>query len=296
MSCVERWLVTGASGQLGGHILREVGRDGTDKNLLALAGHGAVGQNVQVLRIDLRDEQALRSAVDDFRPTHVVHAGAMTAVSEAYERPKEAEKINIYATRVLADAAQLCAARFVFISTDMVFDGTAPPYRESDPPRPLSQYGRSKVAAELLLAGRAQVLTVRLPLMYGFACWGRETTFSKQVAALRRGEPLKLFVDEWRTPIWVADAARAVIGLARSEVSGLIHVGGPERLSRYELIEKAAALLGVADPNLQAVSRLSIAAAEPRPADLSLDGSVFLRTLPDLAPQPLSAAALEPPR
>jgi dTDP-4-dehydrorhamnose reductase len=295
MSREERWLVTGASGQLGGHILRELAADGTDKEVLALAGRGAVDQSVQVLRVDLRDENALRGTVDNFRPTHVVHAGAMTAVSDACERPKEAERINIYATRVLADAAQLCAARFVFISTDMVFDGTAAPYRESDQPRPVSQYGRTKAAAELLLANRTDVLTVRLPLMYGFACGGRETTFSKQVAALRRGEPLKLFVDEWRTPIWVADAARAVIGLARSTISGLIHVAGPERLSRYELIERTAALLGIANPQLESVSRLSIAATEPRPADLSLDCSTFRSQFPALAPQELGTAALQAP-
>jgi dTDP-4-dehydrorhamnose reductase len=295
MSPHERWLVTGASGQLGGHIVRLLSTDPSDKTLLALAGRGPVGQDMQVLRIDLRDERALQGCVDDFRPTHIVHAGAMTAVADAYERPREAEETNICATRTLADAAKRSAARFVFISTDMVFDGTAAPYRETDPPRPLSRYGRTKAAAELLLAGRAQLLTIRLPLIYGFACWGRETTFSRQLATLTRGEPLKLFADEWRTPIWVQDAARAVIGLARSDVSGLLHVAGPERLSRYELIEKAAALLGVPNPDLQAVSRLSMAAPEPRPADLSLDCSAFRNAFPALAPQALAASMLQAP-
>ncbi|HRT41327.1 MAG TPA: SDR family oxidoreductase [Phycisphaerae bacterium] len=289
MSDNERWLVTGASGQLGGHLLRQLKRDTVNKTLLALAGRGPVDENVKTLRVDLANEQDLRRAVDDFRPTHVVHAGAITAVSDAYQRPQDAERVNTYATRVLADAAELCAARFVFISTDMVFDGTAAPYRESDPPRPLSHYGRTKAAAELLLVGRAHVLIIRLPLMYGLPCGARETTFSRQLAAVRRGEPLKLFVDEWRTPVWIQDAARAVIGLARTGLTGLIHVAGPERLSRFDLIERIVAAMGIADAKLQPVSRLSIAAPEPRPADLSLDCGLLRSSFPELAPRPVAA-------
>jgi dTDP-4-dehydrorhamnose reductase len=290
----ERCLITGASGQLGGHVIRQLAESDGLHGLLALAGRGDVGTpGVEVRRVDLRDANALRACVAEYRPTHVVHLGAMTAVTDAFAHPQEAELVNTAATRVLAEAAAAAGARFLFSSTDMVFDGTAAPYRETDQPNPLSQYGRTKVAAERLLVSRPDVLVVRLPLMYGFAATPRSTTFANQIGALRRGETVRLFTDEFRTPIWLPDAARAVIALARSGCNGLVHVAGPERLSRYELVAACAKRLGIGNPKLEPISRLSIAAPEPRPADLSLHYALFRSMFPSLAPKPISEAALE---
>ncbi len=291
----ERWLITGAGGQLGSHVVRQLVAGSADLTILALVGRHELDQpGVQAQRVDLADGDALHAAATAFRPTHVVHLGAMTAVGECHARPADAEKINVDATRVLAEATP--RARFVFSSTDMVFDGQGAPYCESDPPRPLSRYGQTKVAAERLLAGFGHALVVRIPLMYGFPCCRRETTFVQQIASLRGGQTLRLFTDEFRTPIWLADAARAVIGLARSDLTGIVHVAGPERLSRYELIARSAALLGISHPNVEAISRLGIAAGEPRPADLSLDGRRFVDLFPDLAPGPLRAEVFDPGR
>jgi dTDP-4-dehydrorhamnose reductase len=169
----------------------------------------------------------------------------------------------------------------------MVFAGDAAPYCESDPPQPLSRYAQTKLAAEQFLTGCRHVATVRLPLMYGFPCGSRATTFVKQIAALRAGEPLSLFADEFRTPVWLVDAARVLIGLARSDFTGLIHVAGPDRLSRYELIANCAALLNIAAPRLVPISRHDGDAPEPRPEDLSLDASHFQALFPNLCPGPL---------
>jgi dTDP-4-dehydrorhamnose reductase len=290
----ERWLVTGASGQLGGHVLRQLAlEDGAD-DILALAGQGDVGTlGVKTQRVNLARGDTLCACVEAFRPTHVIHLGAMTAVADCYARPDEAYGVNATATQVLAEAAEDAQARLVFASTDMVFDGTAAPYRETDPPGPLSVYGMTKLAAERALADFDQALVVRLPLMYGLPCAARETTFVRQLAALRSGQPVRLFTDEFRTPVWLADVARAVIGLARSDLRGVIHVAGPERLSRYELVARCAKLLGVARPNLVPVSRLDIQAPEPRPADLSLDGSQFGSLFAHLMPGPIRPAVLE---
>ncbi len=288
----ERWLITGASGQLGSHVVRQLAADAARPALLALVGGQDVGTpGVRVARVELADSGALGRCVGDCRPTHVLHLGAMTAVADCHARPEAAEAVNTTATRVLAEAAADCAARFVFASTDMVFGGDAAPYREADPSRPLSHYGRTKAAAERALLARGDALVVRIPLLYGFPCNGRETTFVTQMAALRNGEPLRLFTNEFRTPVWLADAARALIGLARGELTGVIHVAGPERLSRYALIARCARLLDIAAPKLIAVSRADMPAPEPRPADLSLDGSRFARLSPQLVPGSLRAEA-----
>ena len=283
-----RWIVTGASGQLGSHVVRQLAMRG--EPILGLARGGDCGTpGVAMRAIELADVDQLRQAVRELRPTRVVHAGAMSAVADCLADPPRAERCNVEASRVLAEATAEVGGRMVFTSTDMVFDGTRPPYRESDPTNPLSAYGRSKARAEQALLAFAHTVVVRIPLMYGFALNGRRTTFSNQIAALRAGEPLKLFNDEWRTCVWLADAARALIGLACSDYAGLIHIAGPERLSRLELITRCADLLGAQNRNLVPISRLAAPAPEPRPADLSLDGSRFNALLPSFVPGPLRA-------
>ncbi|MFQ5805488.1 MAG: SDR family oxidoreductase [Phycisphaerae bacterium] len=290
MMAAQRWLVTGASGQLGGHVVRQLARETAGADILALALRSEVGTaGVRVARTDFADLDGLGKCVAEFRPTHIVHTGAVTAVGDCCARPEAATRVNTDATCVLAETAAGCQARLVFISTDMVFAGDEAPYRETDRPRPLSHYGRTKAAAERLLVGFERTLVVRLPLLYGFACTRRETTFAKQIAALRSGEPLRLFTDEYRTPVWLPDAAAALIGLARSELTGVIHVAGPKRLSRFEMVGRFARLLNVPDPKLEPASRHSIDASEPRPEDLSLDGARFAKLFPRLAPGPIRA-------
>ncbi len=306
----ERWLITGAAGQLGAHLVRQLAdrdsgdpppvlacyspRTATDAGSVAIAGGLAdiPPPTRQIAHLDFADFDALWRAVRSFRPTFLIHAAAMSAVGDCFARPLDADRINTQATAILAAAADACGAHLVYTSTDMVFDGTSAPYRESDPPRPLSRYGWTKAAAETVLAAHPRALVVRIPLMYGLPARPRTTTFLSQLAALHAGQPLRLFTDEFRTPLWLADAARALIGLARSGHTGLLHVTGPERLSRFDLIARCAALLGLSPANLVPISRLSIPSAEPRPADLSLDGSLFLREFPTLAPGPLRLAAL----
>lgn len=288
----ERWLITGASGQLGGHVVRRLAQRMPPGNILAVVGKGNIAQKgVTVRRVDLANRDAVRKCVHSFRPTHVLHLGGITAVGEAYTKPELANRINVAGTRDLAECVAASGGRLVYSSTDMVFDGANPPYRETDTPNPMSHYGRTKAAAERIVAGFDHTLVVRLPLMYGFPCTARQTTFVRQIESLRRGESLKLFIDEFRTPVWLGDAAEAIIALAQSDLTGVLHVAGPHRLSRYEMIEQFARVLGVPKPNLEPISRLSITAPEPRPADLSLVAERFAHTLAHLVPGPIRGEA-----
>ena len=286
----ERWFVTGAAGQLGGHVLRALLSEGRDEiEILVLIRSVATGMpHVREVQIDLADIDALTDCVRRWRPTHIVHAGAVSAVGACRQDPQAARRVNTEATIALAEAAADVGARMLYTSTDMVFDGEHAPYRESDPPAPVNVYGRTKADAEQALLGREHVVIVRLPLLYGLPVTARSTTFVQQLSAARSGEPVRLFDDEYRTPVFLPDAARAAIALTREGPAGqVIHVSGPQRLSRYELIERVVELLGIRGARLERVSRLSIASPEPRPADLSLDGSRFCSMFPQLAPRPL---------
>lgn len=289
---MESWLVTGATGQLGGHLLHALARDPAPKRVFAHArvAGTTVQPSVGTIAVDLLDSPALTDCVSKLRLTHILHTAAMTAVNDCFADPAAARRANTDATRTIACAAQACGARVIFTSTDMVFAGDAAPYCESDPPAPLSEYGRTKAAAERALIQFPNTLTVRIPLLFGTPKNDRRTTFAAQLAALRSRQPLKLFTDEHRTPLWLPDAAAALIALTRSDLGGVIHIAGPQRLSRLELIEQVAAALQIESPNIVPISRLSIDSLEPRPADLALDATHFRAHFPSLPPHTVMQA------
>jgi dTDP-4-dehydrorhamnose reductase len=274
-----RILVTGASGQLGSYLLRELG--GRAAAVAAWSGtpRGDLF-GVPLRPVDLADADALAVAFREARPAVVVHAGALARVGDCHRDPARAERVNARGTAVLAELAAEAGARLVYVSTDLVFDGERGGYGEEDPPAPLSVYGRSKAAAERAVLAVPGGSVVRVSLLFGPSLTGRSAFFGEQVAALRAGRPVTLFADEWRTPLSLGVAARALLDVALSDFTGLLHLGGPERLSRLGMGQRLAAVLG-ADPSaIVAVRREQAPAAEPRPRDTSLNSSRWRELFP----------------
>ncbi len=133
-------------------------------------------------------------------------------------------------------AAQESGARIVFLSSDQVFDGRCGGYVESDPPNPIHVYGRTKLAAEQAIAEAGPSATVlRLSIVFGPSPQGNRSCSEQILRALERGSRPRLFDDEFRTPIFAADIGSAISELVLRQDVGLLHLGGPDRVSRYEL-------------------------------------------------------------
>jgi dTDP-4-dehydrorhamnose reductase len=267
-----RFLVTGASGQVGAYLLHALGRAG----LPAVAWSGSRAGELFGFRlrpVDLGHTESLAAAFREAGPACVIHAAAHATIAQCARAPEAAWQVNVEATRRLADLAAAAGARFVLLSTDLVFDGERPSYREEDEPSPLSTYGRTKVAAERAVLAHPRGAVLRLSLLYGPALGGRPSFFDEQVAALRQGRPCPLFEDEWRTPLDLVTAAQGILDVARSDFRGVLHMGGPERMSRLEMGHRLATFLG-ADPSVFVPAvRAQAASPEPRPRDVSLDSS-----------------------
>jgi dTDP-4-dehydrorhamnose reductase len=265
------WLVTGAGGQVGSVLLRQLAQLGVDA-VGTVSPWGPRPPGVRTEAIDLLDAGGVAQLIDRLAPERLVHAAAFTHVANAHRDPRLAERVNVEITRTLATLAARHDRRFVFLSTDMVFDGEQAPYAEDDAPQPGTVYGRTKLAAEraALATPGANAVVIRVPLLYGLPAVERPTTFRSLVDALHARKPVQLFEDEVRTPLWLEDAARAVRCVTDSEVTGILHAAGPEPLSRLRMGELLAAALGIRDPQLEPTSRLSARDAEPRPRDLSL--------------------------
>lgn len=279
---IMRIVVTGASGQLGCHLLREL-TGSTQHRVRAWSGAARGDRSGLELRpVDLTDPAAVETALGEADPEIIIHAAAMSLAEAVRLNPEQAWKVNVDGTTRLADWCRERGRRLVFTSTDMVFDGNRGWYGESDPPNPILAYGRTKAAAEAVVQSVSRGLVVRISLLYGPTSTGRGSFFDRAIANLKAGQPQAFFEDEFRTPLDYTTAARAILQLAEGEAVGIVHAAGRDGVSRYQLMRRAAESLGIDSRLVRANRREDVPLIEPRPADLSLRTDLLASLLPDL--------------
>jgi dTDP-4-dehydrorhamnose reductase len=285
-----RVVLTGASGQLGSYVVGRLVAGGHD--VAAWSGaRGGERAGVALRPVDLADAAATERALAEADPEAIIHAAALSAVEEVRRDPVRGRAVNIEATARLAGWCARRGRRIVYTSTDLVFDGSRPWYREDDPARPVLAYGRTKLDAEPAVLATPGALVARLSLLYGASRSDQPSYLDRTFEGLRRGEPQTFFEDEYRTPLDLATAADALVRLLQSDVTGLVHVAGRERLSRFELARRAAVALGLDTGLVLANRQRDLPTAEPRPADVSLDSARLAVLLPDLDRPTAEAAA-----
>jgi dTDP-4-dehydrorhamnose reductase len=278
-------LVTGAGGLLGGRIAALLAERGFD--VMAARQHTPAPEGLRELAEDLVPPEGLTRLLDEACPEAVVHAAVMGRADRCEERPDLAQAMNALLPGALARLCQDRSIRLIALSTDLVFDGSHPPYREHDPPAPLSVYGRTKLAGEeAALAACPAAAIVRVSLVAGRGHGLRGTSTESIAWALRSGHPIRLFTDEHRTPVDAESVADAVARLLRQGGAGRFHVAGPERLTRYELGLKVAQVLGLPSANVVPVAQASHSGPDRRPPDVSLDAGRARREL-GWQPRPL---------
>jgi dTDP-4-dehydrorhamnose reductase len=157
----------------------------------------------------------------------------------------------------------------VLFSTDLVFDGRKGGYLETDPPNPLSVYAETKARAEQLVLANPRHTVIRTSLNTGTSPTGQKSFTEVMRLACARGETLKLFTDEFRTPIPATVTAQAVWELTRLGKPGLYHLAGSERLSRWEIGQVLAQRWPELHGKMVSAS-IKDFRGPPRPADTSL--------------------------
>jgi dTDP-4-dehydrorhamnose reductase len=286
-----RIVLTGATGQLGSCLLEEL--TGAGHRVVAWSRRPAAERcGVLIHPVDLTSEQTVLSALNEAKPDVIVHVAAISAADEVRNDPARGHAVNVEGTRTLARWCRERGRRLLFTSTDLVFDGKRSWYREQDEPRPILAYGRTKAQAELAVLDLPDGLVARLSLLYRPTRSGRQSFFERAMAGFRAGQPQWFFSDEYRTPLDYKTAARLLARLVEANVQGVVHVAGRERLSRFELMSRIAAALGI-DPTLVRANQMAdVALAEPRPVDVSLDTSRLASILPDVERPPVEIAIL----
>jgi dTDP-4-dehydrorhamnose reductase len=274
-----RVLITGAGGLLGRHLVRQAQRSG--HTVIAWGSPPAMTHNpAHLLPIDLTDPVETAHAFWEAQPMAVIHAAALARLGDCQRDPEAAWKINVDATRQLVGLCVAGVARLVYVSTDMVFDGSQGNYGEGDAVRPLSVYARTKVAAEKVVLIHPGHLVARLSLLVGCGSGHQPNFLDQQIQDLRENRPVALFEDEWRTPLAVQAAAEALISLAQADCAGVLHLGGPQRMSRYEMGMELAKMLAADERLVQKRRQGDLPGSEFRPRDVSLNSRNWRALLP----------------
>jgi dTDP-4-dehydrorhamnose reductase len=269
----KRVCVTGASGFLGHYLLQNIPPD--VKVLAQYHTTPPITANPNIQTIQLNFENPDLKAVRRFLPDVIIHAGAWTRIDECEQNPVQSERRNVDVTIALSRLAKEINARFIFISTDQVFDGKNPPFSESSPTNPLNVYARHKLAAEqAVLSTVPNAVVARSALIYGKALHKKPTFTEMMYLNLKSAQPVKVFVDEYRTPVLVQNLAEAIWELSENRFCGVVHLGGSERITRYQMGEKMCDLFGLDKKLLVPVEMASLSLPAKRAADLSFDISL----------------------
>ncbi len=190
-------MITGCNGQVG-HCLTQRLKGKVD--VLA----------VDYQQLDITDQQAVKAQVTEFKPDYIFNAAAHTAVDKAEEEVEASFAINRDGPRYLAEAAQLCGAVMLHISTDYVFDGQGDnAYKETDATGPQSVYGESKLAGEIAVA---EACSKHFILRTAWVFGEHGNNFVKTMLRLVEGrDELSVVGDQVGGPTYVGDIADALI-------------------------------------------------------------------------------------
>ena len=258
--------ITGAGGLIGSYLVRSAPRYAQEVKVVALTRD----------TLDLTDPAAVRAEFRRQPPQLVIHCAALSRSPECQAKPALAHTLNVEATALLAELA--AEIPLVFLSTDLVFDGSTGNYDEASPVSPLGVYAETKAAAEQVILTNPRHTVLRLSLNGGTSPTG-DRGFNEQMRrAWQMGQAMKLFTDEFRSPIPAEATARAIWELAARDQPGLYHLAGRQRLSRWQIGQLLAARWPQLRPQIEPGSLKEYRGASRAP-DTSLNCAKVQRLL-----------------
>lgn len=254
-----RVLVTGAGGQLGSTVVR---RFSPAADVLPMTRQD----------LDISVDAEVERAVAEAAPDVIVNCSAYNAVDQAEDDAAAALAANAFGVLALARAARAAGALLIHYGTDFVFDGHASaPYRETDPARPTSNYGLSKLLGEWFAADAPACYVLRVESLFGGE--KARSSVDRIIDGILRDEVVRVFVDRTVTPSYVEDVAEATLQLIeRRPAYGLYHCVNSGVTTWLGIAEEAARLLGrTALFEQVSVDAVKLRAARPKYCALSND-------------------------
>lgn len=253
-----RILIIGASGFLGTKLYTSF--SGQHQVL----GTYLTQPQANLVPLDITDAAQTSKLFKEFQPEMVVHTVAMSDPDICEQQRDQAEKVNYFGAKNIVDACRKVGVRLVYISTVYVFDGTKGNYQENDETHPINWYGETKSRAEQAVTKLPKHSILRFDKLYGFNGLGKRNDDLGKILA---GKPFEVNRDQIRQPLLIDDVAQAVQKIQELDFSGILHLAGPEKITKHDLTTQLARLIGkeslvIPIPEKQQIAR--------RPKDASI--------------------------
>jgi dTDP-4-dehydrorhamnose reductase len=250
-------IITGAAGLIGQYLVKTAPRWAPDRDV----------QGLTRADLDLTDRANVERTWQSIKPNAVIHCAALSRTKDCEQDPAQARRINVEVTAHLAQQSQ--DIPFIFLSSGEVFDGRTGWYGETDEPNPINVYGQTKLEAEQAVLQNSGHTVVRIVLTAGTSETGNRSFVEDMCRTAKAGKDVTLYADEFRCPLPAGVIARVVWELVDRKQSGLYHLGGSERLSRWDIGETLLPWCPELKGHLMKGSARNHIGS-PRPADLSL--------------------------
>ncbi|MFC1920733.1 SDR family oxidoreductase [Chloroflexota bacterium] len=277
-----RLLVTGGSGLLGSSIVRAAAEDFEvfatyHTNPVSLPGG-------ECIYLDIRNENEVASIIGRLKPNLVIHTAALAGVDYCEDHSEEARILNIKGAENMARASE--GSKFIYISTDSVFDGEKGMYSEDDSPSPLSVYSKTKLEGELSVQAILPDSIIVRTAFYGWSLFNRTSLAEWVFYNLKDGNRINMFTDVIFSPIITDDLAGLLLDMYNSGLSGVYNVAGSEQCSKYAFGMEIARTFGFDTGFISPGSVNDMVFKAPRARNLSLNTGKIERDLnkklPDL--------------
>jgi len=245
---MKRVLIVGGTGFIGGNIAKL----SREQSRVFVFGHTNLHEfdRIDHKRVDITSREELLAAMDEVAPEVVVNAAAISKIDFVEKNQDLAWKVNVLGAEHVAEGCKANNAKYIFFSSDAVFDGTAELYSEQDAPNPVNFYGKTKAEAERrVLAIHRNTVVIRISLVLGYPVTGGNAFYMSLEDHLHRGEGIAVPTEEIRTPVDVFTLCESTLELAENDYTGIIHIGSTESISRYHLARKVARAMGY-EPDL----------------------------------------------
>ena len=265
-------LITGGSGLLGQYLNITLSRN---HNILTLY-HSNVGNcnDFNYLNIDLLEYSKLNNVFVEFRPELVIHSAAIShSILPENISPKDVYDINVNTTKHIAELCDKFNAKLIYTSTDLVYAGYRGSILKEDAKlNPVSLYAETKLMGEVKIQKAFDnYIILRTALLFGFGLNHSKNHFQQMFTDLKQGKQIKLFEDQFRTPLSLNEAVRIIDKLVSIDIkSEVINFGGIERVSRYELGERLCKTANL-DKNLLVKIKMNGVLNLPSVEDVSMD-------------------------
>jgi len=271
-----KFLVTGSSGLVGSQVVKDLTKQ---NHTVYSCYHNEKPEYGTPVLLDLTDQDKIIQTLQETKPDRIIHLAAMTNVDLCETEKELATKINVKATEILAKQAAKHQAFFVYVSTDYVFDGIKGMKKEDDSTNPLGFYGKSKLEGEFTLNKLASSWCIaRTSTPFGIhhkkkslPLWIKENLEAKK--------EIPVLVDQFTSPTYVPNLSKMLIEVATRQITGVIHLAGATRISRYNLAELVADNLSLDKKFLIPTKIDEMDWKAQRPKDSSLDVSLATEIL-----------------